>query len=287
MTVPDGGRFTYGYDVHGNLASVTHPDSTTRFYHYQNPTYPDLLTGLTDESGNLFESWTYDSQGRATSSQHAGGADLTKVTYTNGTSTTVTDARGNAHTYTLTTQYQPGQADGDQRRRLRLQFRRGRPRLSPMTPTALSPACTDFDGNVTTYIHNALGEETSRTEASGTPLARTITTTWSTTFHLPTKIVEPNRTTTFTYDANGNLLTKSVTDGTHTRTWTYTYNTHGQVLTAKDPDNHVTTTTYDAKGDVATIKNALNQVTILHQLRCRRQAAQRDRSECSGNRVYL
>jgi hypothetical protein len=42
----------------------------------------------------LFESWTYDSQGRATSSQHAGGADLTKVTYTNGTCTTVTDARG-------------------------------------------------------------------------------------------------------------------------------------------------------------------------------------------------
>ncbi len=129
-----------------------------------------------------------------------------------------------------------------------------------MTEMALSPACTDFDGNVTTYIHNAQGEETSRTEASGTPLARTITTTWSTTFHLPTKIVEPNRTTTFTYDANGNLLSKSVTDGTHTRSWTYTYNSHGQVLTAKDPDNHVTTTTYDAKGDVETIKNALNQI---------------------------
>jgi YD repeat-containing protein len=113
---------------------------------------------------------------------------------------------------------------------------------------------------VTTFVHNALGEETSRTEASGTPLARTITTAWASTFHLPTKIVAPNRTTTFTYDANGNLLTKSVTDGTHTRTWTYTYNTHGQVLTAKEPDNHVTTTTYDAKGDVATIKNPLNQL---------------------------
>jgi RHS repeat-associated protein len=260
MTVHDGGRFTYGYDVHGNLASVTNPDSTTRFYHYQNTTYPDLLTGLTDESGNLFESWTYDSQGRATSSQHAGGADLTKVTYTNGTGTTVTDARGNVHTYTLATQF------------------------NLVKPTAISgvdcgcssgtgakaftydadgfvSSLTDFDGNVRTYVHNALGEETSRTEASGTALARTITTTWSTAFHLPTKIVEPNRTTTFAYDANGNLLTKSATDGTHTRTWTYTYNTHGQVLTAKDPDNHVTTTTYDAKGDVATIENALNQVS--------------------------
>jgi RHS repeat-associated protein len=78
---------------------------------------------------------------------------------------------------------------------------------------------------------------------------------------LPTKIVEPNRTTTFAYDADGNLLTQSVTDGTHTRTWTYTYNTHGQVLTAKDADGHITTTTYDAKGDVETVKNALNQIS--------------------------
>jgi uncharacterized protein RhaS with RHS repeats len=31
---------------------------------------------------------------------------------------------------------------------------------------------TDFDGKVTTYVYNAKGQETSRTEASGTPLAR-------------------------------------------------------------------------------------------------------------------
>jgi RHS repeat-associated protein len=259
MTVPDGGRFTYGYDGHGNLASVTHPDSTTRFYHYQNTTYPDLLTGLTDESGNLFESWTYDSQGRATSSQHAGGADLTTVAYTSGTGTTVTDARGNVHSYTLATQFnlvKPTVISG-----VDCGCSSGAgAKAFTYDANGFVSSLTDFDGNVTTFVHNALGEETSRTEASGTPLARSITTTWASTFHLPTKIVEPNRTTTFTYDANGNLLTKSVTDGTQTRTWTYTYNTHGQVLTAKDPDGHITTTTYDTKGDVETIKNALNQV---------------------------
>jgi YD repeat-containing protein len=105
MTIPDGGRFIYAYDGHGNLTSVLHPDNTTRRYLYQNATYPDLLTGIIDESGNLFASWTYDSQGRATSSQHDGGADLTKVAYTNGGGATVTDARGNVHTYTLATQY--------------------------------------------------------------------------------------------------------------------------------------------------------------------------------------
>jgi RHS repeat-associated protein len=261
MTVPDGGRFIYGYDGHGNLASVTHPDSTTRRYLYQNATYPDLLTGIIDESGNLFASWTYDSQGRATSSQHAGGADLTKVAYTSGTSSTVTDARGNVHTYTLTTQYglvKPAAISGVD---CGCSSGAGAKAFTYDDNGFLS-GLTDFDGNVTTYVYNAKGEETSRTEASGTLLARTIATTWSPTFHLPAKIVEPNRTTTFNYDpSNGNLLTKSVTDGTHTRTWTYTYNSHGQVLTAKDPDNHVTTTTYDAKGDVETVKNALAQVS--------------------------
>jgi hypothetical protein len=48
--------------------------------------------------------------------------------------------------------------------------------------------------------------------AAGTALARTITPSWSTTFHLPTKIVEPNLTTTFTFDAKATYLTKSVTE---------------------------------------------------------------------------
>lgn len=260
MTVPDGGIYTYGYDALNNLISVQHPDGTTRKYVYGNVSFPHLLTGIIDEDGNLFASWTYDSQGRATSSQHAGGADLTKVAYTNGASATVTDARGNTHTYTFTTQFNL---------------------VKPIALSGVNCGCSsggageafsydgngflssrkDFDGNVTTYIHNALGEETSRTEASGTALARTITTIWSTTFHLPIQVIEPNRTTTFTYDSNGNLLTKSETDGTHARVWSYTYNAFGQVLTAIDPDNHVTTTTYDSKGDVATIKNALNQVS--------------------------
>ena len=41
-------------------------------------------------------------------------------------------------------------------------------------------------------------------------------------------ITEPARTTNFTYDGNGNMLTKSVTDGTHTSTWTYTYDGSGK-----------------------------------------------------------
>ena len=60
---------------------------------------------------------------------------------------------------------------------------------------------TDWNGNVTNYMHDTRGNETQRIEAYGTALARTITTTWHATFNLPLTITEPARTTTFTYDA--------------------------------------------------------------------------------------
>ncbi len=60
------------------------------------------LTGITDENGNRFATWTYDSQGRTTSSQHAGGADLTTVSYDDVANTrTVTNALGKQSVYHL------------------------------------------------------------------------------------------------------------------------------------------------------------------------------------------
>jgi hypothetical protein len=44
-------------------------------------------------------------KGRAVSSQHAGGADLTTVAYNSDGSTSVTDARGSVHGYGFSTQF--------------------------------------------------------------------------------------------------------------------------------------------------------------------------------------
>ena len=65
---------------------------------------------------------------------------------------------------------------------------------------------TDWNGNVTTYTHSDRGQELSRTEASSTPQARTITTQWHADFNLPIRIIEPERTTVMTYDDRGRLL---------------------------------------------------------------------------------
>ena len=256
MTVPDTGVFHYAYDPYNNLSTVTYPDSKKHIYMYNVLAYPNLLTQIVDELGNLYAGWTYDTTGRATSSQRASGAGLMTVSYGTGAAT-ATDALGNAHTYALGTFFsliKPTGVTGDP-------FPAAGGSAFTYDSNGFIASRTDFNGNVTNYVHNAKGEETSRTEAYGTALARTITTTWHATFHLPLTITEPLRTTTFTYDANGNMLTKSVTDGTHTRTWTYTYNANGQVLTSEDPDTNVTTLTYDTHGNVATSVDALSHTT--------------------------
>jgi YD repeat-containing protein len=75
-TAPNGGVYAYAYDKFGNLISVTYPDKTVRQYVYENKTFPNFLTGIIDENGNRFATWAYDSQGRAISSQHAGGVEI-------------------------------------------------------------------------------------------------------------------------------------------------------------------------------------------------------------------
>jgi RHS repeat-associated protein len=262
MMTPNGDIYTYEY--RGILNSVTYPDGSTREYVYENTTLPHALTGIIDENGNRFATYTYSTsffQGYALSSEHAGGVDKTTLAYSYSPKgylmTKVTDARGNEHTYTFWNQFNfikatalsgtPVQTcDGN---------------AFTYDANGFIASLTDWNNNVTTYMHDVRGNETSLTEAYGTALARTTTTTWHPTYHLPTKIVEPNRTTDFTYDAKGSLLTKKITSSGLTRTFSYTYNAFGQVLTGKDPLGNKTSYAYDADGNLASVTNPLGHVT--------------------------
>ena len=273
VTVPDGTVYSYAYTQNSNntynLTTVTYPDSTTRQYQYGGSgsscttSYlsPSMMTGLVDENGSTYANWTYDSKCRATSSQHAGGVDLASITYNTGGTVTVTDPRSNTHTYTFTTQYGL----------VKTSALSGAPVHSvgassfSYDTNGFFASKTDYNGNVTNFTHDTRGDLTSLVEAYGTPIARTTSIAWLSNFHLPSQIVEPTRTTNFTYDTNGNMLTRAVTDTTVTpnvtRTWTYTYSSFGQVLTAQDPLGNTTTYAYDSKGDLATATDALGHET--------------------------
>ncbi|MCP5251367.1 MAG: RHS repeat protein, partial [Burkholderiales bacterium] len=80
VTDPAGHLYRYAYDDRDNLTSVTYPDGKVRTYYYNEPAYtsgadlPHALTGITDENGVRYATYTYDAQGRAIVTEHAGGA---------------------------------------------------------------------------------------------------------------------------------------------------------------------------------------------------------------------
>jgi len=215
MTDPEGNVYSYSYDAIGNLSSVTYPDDTpldnsdnpVRTYHYENTTYPHHLTGLTDETGSRV-TWAFDSQGRAISSELDGGVDKSTLDFSVADQVTVTNPLGKDTTYHFTTLHgvkKVTQVEGHATASCA-----GANQNYTYDANGYMASKTDWQGNVTSYVHDARGLETSRTEASGTPEARTITTTWHSDFRLPTQITEPGKVITFTYDAQGRQLTQTV-----------------------------------------------------------------------------
>jgi YD repeat-containing protein len=216
VTDPAGEDYGYSYDVNGNLTIVTYPDETpgnsndnpTRIYHYEDVSFIHALTGSTDETGNRFATYGYDSQGRGILSEHAGGAQRFDLVYNTDGTVTVTDALGNVQTYHFDILFgvkRATQIDGDE-----CTFCGGQSQDTTYDANGFIASRTDFNGNQTTFVNNLRGLQTSRTEAVGTPEERTITTEWHPDFRLPTKITEPGRITEFIYDTQGRLLSRKV-----------------------------------------------------------------------------
>ncbi|SFW13129.1 YD repeat-containing protein [Pseudomonas sp. NFACC19-2] len=207
-----GVQITYNYNTNKRLTSVNRTvggQASQRQFHYEVAGKPDLLTGITDERGVRYATWAYDDQGRAISSEHAGGADRVSVSYNSDDTVSVTNELGKVAKYSFQTI----------RGVRRITAIEGEP--SPNCPSSnstftyddrgLLKTKTDNKGNLTTYDYNERGLEVSRTEASGTPQARTITTTWHPDWFLPVTITEPDRITQYTYDNQGRQTSQSVT----------------------------------------------------------------------------
>lgn len=289
MIDPAGRVYRYAYDAIGNLTDVTFPDGLRKFYHYNEagfqpvagyPNYVHYLTGISHEisPGNVvrYATYKYDSNGYPISTEHAGGVD--KFAF---------DAATNKLTDPL----------GSQRTML-YQTLNGVKLLSSVSqPSGAGSATatnqtsydangnmasnTDFLGVTTTYTYDmARNLELTRTEASGTPLARKTSTRWHASLRVPESVAQPNRLTDFTYDANANVLTKTVratSDATGAlgfsasvigtaRVWTYAYNANGQLTQITEPGaaGPVTTAfTYDTQGNLSTVTNAAGHQTSL------------------------
>jgi len=304
---PAGNIYIYSYDIAGNLKTITYPDNTPvdltdnpiKTYVYgsdigelantANVSQPNALTGIIDENGLRYATYQYDANGKAISTEHAGGVEKYSLAYSaDGTSTTVMDPLSSTRTTTFTTILGVVKPTGN-----------SQPGGSGCSAASNNitydvngnvATRTDFNGNRTNYVFDLVRNlETSRTEGltaagANTPQTRTITTEWHPTFRIPTKITEPGLETTYTYDAKGNITLKSLKDlvTNKTRNWTssYTYSAAG-ILVQKVDDGPRTDvsdlTTYDyypedaactgghfgCRGQLKQITDALGHITSL------------------------
>jgi len=293
VSVSGAGTVQYTYNSTHQLTQVTNLDSTTQGYTYDSR-FTNALTGIIDENGITYSTWTYNAQEQGTQTQEAGSVNTVNLTYNWSGTTTTTDALGASRTFSYT-------HVGDINKVAAIS--------GSQCPTCQESASTtydgygwvasrkDYNGNLTCYANDPVrGLELERVEgfASGstcpsnlstyTPqsgtLQRKITTAWNSTWREPQTITEPNRTTSFTFDSYGNVLTKTITDTSVTpnvsRTWTYVYynsGLYGQVHTLTGPRTDITTdvttytyyncTTGGECGQIDTIANGLNQVTTV------------------------
>jgi RHS repeat-associated protein len=284
MTDPDGKVYTYGYGIAIStapnlLASVTFPGtgSPTVQYKYENTTYPLAITGIVDENGNRYATWTYDTNMRANHSEHAGGADATTLSFSLNSSgvgtTTVTNALGKQMVYTLSSVAGVGKITSI----AGLVSSHTAATAESFTYDARGYVAshTDNNGNITKYTNDSRGHVLTEVDAFGTPLSRTLTTTWDATLNIPTQIVQPGLTTDLAYTF-GLLTQKTETDTTTTtipystsgqsRVWGYTHYAGGLLHTVDGPLSGTGDTvsyTYDSHSCLASYTNEVGHVTTI------------------------
>ncbi|NIA54679.1 RHS repeat protein [Massilia sp. TW-1] len=289
-----------------NLTKVTYPDGAVKQYVYNEASninwgsacempsigngfgpFVSVMTGLIDELNVRYISWFYNCRGQAKVSTFPGNVNRVDIgfyqssygvaSYSQVISTTGPASASTQVTSTFTPTlvldvYKNGGIDAPC-------TVCGPIRARTFDANGNVASTTDFGGNVTKYTYDLIRNlETSRVEASGTASARTITTVWHPTLRLPVTIAQPKIITTLTYDANGNVLTRteqatsdvSGSSGAAAalvgppRNWTYTYNRYGQVLSVVGPRTDIvdkTTYDYDAQGNLAVVTNPLGQTT--------------------------
>ncbi|QWT19808.1 hypothetical protein KPL74_18935 [Bacillus sp. NP157] len=319
-----GAAVTYSYVetdgklLNADLSIVAYGDGTAVHYKYnereftESKSIPHALTGIVDENGVRFATFSYDGQGRAQNTTHALGSGSTFILSETDDKKTVRGPNGALHAYgfakirgsrRLVSVNQPGGA-GCGAAFSSIEYDPD----DPDDPDGHVSATKDFDGSLTRFVHNSDGKETERTEAAGTALARRIVTEWHADLGLPTRRARQGYEELLTYDARGNVTDRTVAGSVDpsdassplgvVRKWHITYNADNKPLVVEGPRSDtgamglLTKYTYREadsadcnasgicsypKGDLWTTENAIGQVEeILSYDRAGRVLSRRD-----------
>jgi RHS repeat-associated protein len=294
VTDSAGQQITLGYNRLGLLVSLETPDGVTNYeynlaskvltkaitpvdangergykeYHYDDNRYRTAITSITNELDNTIHRMAYDNSGRAIMSALGDDAERVDVAFLDNRMSQVTSALGRRTTYQFDINNQPISMEGH------------------ATPSCIASnqayeyddrgnvvSKTDWNGATTKYTFNERNLETSRIEAAGTDVERTMTTEWHPEYAIVTSIITPANQQVFEYSESGLLLShtkvdltaeqnwlQSITDSYANRTITYQYNDIGQLIevdgSRTDVDD-ITTYKYDETGNQIAVVNAL------------------------------
>jgi RHS repeat-associated protein len=236
VDTPDSLSIKYGYDSStGMLNSVSYVGTVngqsvtqTRTYVYgENGAHNYAMTGLVDEAGQRYTSWSYDAQGRATLSVHGATTDYpgrTELTYNADGSTSIKNWIDGTASLSFTRLFAFNVVQGVANlasvscgscasAAIQLPGIPEQPSAVTYDASGYPTSSTDFNHVVTTTQYDdASGLLTQKVEASGAANQRTTNTTWNTTLRVPL--------TRTVLDANGNTVAKTA----------WTYNATGQPL---------------------------------------------------------
>ncbi|WP_432075725.1 DNRLRE domain-containing protein [Streptomyces wuyuanensis] len=289
QTDVSGNAATFGYDTGGFLATATGPDGTiTRLGHDArgneisrttchdagdpascHTAYSAHFLNAADPLDPRNDQLTEERDARSTSAtdttyltRHAYSAAGDRLSTTTPATPDFPQGRTVTHTYTNGTE--PAVGGGTVPAGLLATTTDAKGGVTTRAYTAAGDLArlTDPAGLVTEYTYDALGRETAVKEISDAQPSGVTTTTVYEGESRPVQVTGPAVTdhvtgaahrarTTYTYDADGRVLTEAVDDiagDDPTRTTTRTWDTHGRPATVTDPAQRTETFGHDAYG---------------------------------------
>lgn len=251
---------TYTRLSFGRLSSVTYADGSKFQFTYVISGNNMYISTVKDALNNVLESHTYDSQGRALTSEIAGnGTERYTLTYVSATETDVTDALNRVTKY-----FFDSSTGRNVVTRVEGTCGCGNSQITEMSYDSNLNLIskTDALNHTTTYTYDTNGNRLTQTDSTGT-----VTYTYNSLGQVLTMTDQMNGVWTNTYDVHGNLLTAK---DPLNNTTTFTYNGQGQLVTITDPRNNTTTFGYNTNGDLTQRTDALNnQANIAYDARSR------------------
>ena len=165
IDLPGGQTIAYDYIAAGsnqNFVGVRYPDGSAKRYHYENAAFPNHLTGISyvEANGSVtrYATYSYDTTGKAISTEHAGGVERFTLSYDSDTQTTVRDAVSNAEVMTFSPNL------GIKNLVSKVNGADGKSLTQTFDANNNLTCKKDEEGRVTSYTYNAANQKLSVTE---------------------------------------------------------------------------------------------------------------------------